>query len=169
MPGAVPAVSHWWSENFDLLCDLEFCGRYTHGSASNSWHLSFWEKLRSQVLSVLGVSMLAKQLRKSYNEENYTFRDVIMYSRTIIAHEPYFVVHTAQAPRGNSEEGKPVGLQCLLTGAEFRRAQSHPTQLKHNPQSPTFTLCKMYQPWHFSGSSVDADAHTCILVPSERE
>lgn len=45
------------------------------------------------------------------------------------------MVHTAQAPRGNSEEGKPVGLQCLLKGAEFRRAR-----LSHTPPAQTQPL-----------------------------
>lgn len=60
---------------------------------------------------------------------------MIIYFRNRIAHESYFVLHTAQVLRGNSEEGKPVGLQCLLRGAEFRRAR-----LSHTPPSSNTTL-----------------------------
>lgn len=60
---------------------------------------------------------------------------MIIHSRNRIAHEPYFVVHTAQIHKGNSEEGKPVGLQCLLRGAEFMRAG-----LSHTPPSSNTTL-----------------------------
>lgn len=84
---------------------------------------------------MLGVCVLAKELRKSYSEENYTSCDMIIYPRNIIAHKSYFVVHTAQALRGNSEEAKPVGLQCLLRGAEFRRAG-----LSHTPPNSNITL-----------------------------